>query len=85
MDNTSDFEKIVWGLNDKSGVISITYDEGLWTVKLRIDVVTGAEPLDQARSFNGYDDTDFMSVKAFYEVADGIYVYEMKRVKTEGK
>lgn len=84
MDNKSDFEKIVWGLNDKSGVISITSDEGLWTVKLRIDVVTGAEPLDQARSFNGYDDTDFMSVKAFYEVADGIYVYEMKRVKTEG-
>ena len=85
MDNKSDFEKIVWGLNDKSGVISITSDEGLWTVKMRINVVTGTEPLDQARSFNGYDDTDYMSVKAFYEVADGIYVYEMKRVKTEGK
>lgn len=85
MDNKSDFEKIVWGLNDKSGVIKISYDGGLWTVKLRIDVVTGAEPLDQARSFNGYDDTDFMSVKAFYEVADGVYVYEMKRVKTKGK
>jgi len=84
MNNTSDFEKIVWGLNDKSGVISITSYEGLWTVKMRINVVTGAEPLDQARSFNGYDDTDFMSVKAFYEVDDGIYVYEMKRVKTEG-
>lgn len=85
MDNISDFEKIVWGLNDKSGVISITCNEGLWTVKMRINVVTGTEPLDQARSFNGYDENDYMAVKAFYEVADGIYVYEMKRVKTEGK
>ena len=51
MDNESDFEKIVWGLNDKSGVISITSDKGLWTVKMCINVVTGTEPLEQARSF----------------------------------
>lgn len=85
MDNESDFEKIVWGLKDKSEVISIIFDNDLWTVKIRINVVTGTEPLDQARSFSGYDENDYMSVKAFYEIADGVYIYEMKRVKTEGK